>query len=79
MKSDFDQNICAKANIDAIRSMNDEEASKVKKHGGELATELSNVIMGHGSSKKPVDEKFINESTEMSEALQEMCKKVKTL
>lgn len=75
VKSDFDQNICAKANIDTIRSMNDEEASKVKKHGGELATELSNVIMGHGSSKKPVDEKFINESTEMSEALQEMCKK----
>lgn len=75
VKSDFDQNICAKANIDMIRSMNDEEASKVKKHGGELATELNNVIMGHGSSKKPVDEKFINESTEMSKALQEMCEK----
>lgn len=79
VKSDFDQNICAKANIDAIRSMNDEEASKVKKHGDELAAELNNVIMGHGSSKKPVDEKFINESTEMSKALQEMCKQGENL
>lgn len=74
IKSDFDQNICDKANIDMIQSLSDEEASEIKQHGSELASKLNDVMIGKGSTKKPVDEKFINDSTTMSKTLQEMCK-----
>ena len=78
--SDFNQTICAKANVDIIRSMQDEESAKIKKHGNDLADELGIVMTGgRDYPKKPVDEKFINESPEMSKALQEMCKKGENL
>ena len=78
--SDFDRSIGAKANIDMIRSMNDEESAQIKQHGNDLADEL-NVVMtgGRDYPKKPVDDKFINEAPEMSKDLHEMCKKGENL
>lgn len=78
--SDFDRSIGAKANIDVIRSMNDEESAQIRQHGNDLADEL-NVVMtgGRDCPKKPVDEKFINEAPEMSKDLHEMCKKGENL
>lgn len=78
--SDFDRSIGAKANIDMIRSMNDEESAQIKQHGNDLADEL-NVVMtgGRDCPKKPVDDKFINEAPEMSKDLHEMCKKGENL
>lgn len=78
--SDFDRSIGAKANIDMIRSMNDEESAQIKQHGNDLADEL-NVVMtgGRDYPKKPVDEKFINEAPEMSKSLHEMCKQGENL
>lgn len=78
--SDFDRSICAKANVDVIRSMNDEESAQIKQHGNDLADELGMVMTGgRDYPKKPVDEKFINEAPEMSKALHEMCKKGENL
>lgn len=78
--SDFDRSIGAKANIDVIRSMNDEESAQIKQHGNDLADEL-NVVMtgGRDYPKKPVDDKFINEAPEMSKSLHEMCKQGENL
>ena len=78
--SDFDRSIGAKANIDMIRSMNDEESAQIKQHGNDLADEL-NVVMtgGRDYPKKPVDDKFINEAPEMSKSLHEMCKQGENL
>lgn len=78
--SDFDRSICAKANIDTIRSMHGEESAQIERHGHELADELHIVMIGgRDYPKKPVDEKFINEAPEMSKALHEMCKKGENL
>lgn len=78
--SDFDRSICAKANIDTIRSMHDEESAQIERHGHKLADELHIVMIGgRDYPKKPVDEKFINEAPEMSKALHEMCKKGENL
>lgn len=79
--SDFDRSICAKANVDAIRSMHDEESAQIKQHGNDLADELGIVMTGgrRDYPKKPVDEKFINEAPEMSKSLHEMCKKGENL
>ena len=78
--SDFDRSICAKANVDVIRSMNDEESAQIKQHGNDLADELGVVMTGgRDYPKKPVDEKFITEAPEMSKALHEMCKKGENL
>ena len=78
--SDFDRSICAKANIDTIRSMHDEESAQIERHGHELADELHIVMTGgRDYPKKPVDDKFINEAPEMSKALHEMCKKGENL
>lgn len=78
--SDFDRSICAKANVDVIRSMNDEESAQIKQHGNDLADELGMVMTGgRDYPKKPVDEKFITEAPEMSKALHEMCKKGENL
>lgn len=78
--SDFDRSIGAKANIDMIRSMNDEESTQIKQHGNDLADELHAVMTGgRDCPKKPVDDKFINEAPEMSKDLHEMCKKGENL
>lgn len=78
--SDFDRSICAKANVDVIRSMKDEESAQIKQHGNDLADELGLVMTGgRDYPKKPVDEKFITEAPEMSKALHEMCKKGENL
>lgn len=78
--SDFDRSICAKANVDVIRSMNDEESNQIRQHGNDLAGELGIVMTGGREyPKKPVDEKFINEAPEMSKSLHEMCKKGENL
>lgn len=78
--SDFDRSICAKANVDTIRSMHDEESAQIKRHGHELAGELHIVMTGgRDYPKKPVDDKFINEAPEMSKSLHEMCKKGENL
>ena len=78
--SDFDRSICAKANVDVLRSMNDEESNQIRQHGNDLAGELGIVMTGGREyPKKPVDEKFINEASEMSKSLHEMCKKGENL